>query len=178
MKYVMTFENYQSYSDYKGNGTGPAEIKRDAILTLKRLLPSFDEKWIDNIEDQSNDKGIKFQFKIGKDIIHMYKVTRWLGQWELYLNRKKINAPDLQNYLENNHLSSLDRFLKYAASYDYNSQYIDDGGQYKRVESNNKYILNLFDELKPNDKKKAIKTLKKNKNTDNKTIDMIFGNRV
>jgi hypothetical protein len=176
----MTFESYQSYSDYeKGKSkTGPNEMKKDATLTLKRLLPTFDEKWIDNVEDQSTDKGIKFQFKIGKDTVHMYKVTRWLGQWELYLNRKKISAPDLQDYLENNNLSSLDRFLKYAPSYDYNSQYIDDGGQYKKAESNNKYILNLFDELKPNDKKKAIKALKRNKGIDSKTIDSLFGNRV
>lgn len=86
MKYVKTFEAYQTYTDYnkKRSAWGtPEDLKEDAILTLKRSLPTFDEKWIDKVEDQSDDtKGIKFEFKIGKDLVHMYKVNTWRGQWE------------------------------------------------------------------------------------------------
>lgn len=180
MKYIMTFESYQSYSDYeKGKSkTGPAEMKKDATLTLKRLLPTFDEKWIDSVEDQSTDKGIKFEFKIGKDTVHMFKVGRWLGQWELYLNRKKSTESDIRTQLENSNMSALDKFLKYAPGYDYYSQYIDDGGQYRRAESNNQSVINMFNDLSSSDKKKALKALKKNGGASIEDIDRVFGSKL
>lgn len=180
MKYVMTFEKYQSYADYeKGKSkSGPNEMKHDATLTLKRLLPTFDEKWIDSVEDQSTDKGIKFEFKIGKDTVHMFKVGRWLGKWEFYLNRKKSTERDIRTQLENNNMSALDKFLKYAAGYDYYVQYIDDGRQYKQAKANNEFILNLFDSLSSSDKKKALNSLKKTDKNNSGDIDRVFGNRV
>ena len=148
MKYVKTFEAYQTYADYqKGRMTWgtPDDLKADAILALKRLLPSFDEKWINDIEDQSDEnKGIKFQFKVGKDLIHMYKVNSWRGQWEYYLNKKKSNSDQVRDYLEKEHLSALDAFLKHAGSFDYYVEYIDNGGQYQAAQANNSAILKMW----------------------------------
>ena len=180
MKYIMTFESYQSYSDYeKGKSkTGPAEMESDATATLKKLLPTFDEKWIDSIEDQSTDKGIKFQFKIGKDTVHMFKVGRWLGQWEFYLNRKKSDKAKIRTHLEDNNMSALDKFIKYATGYDYHVAYIDDGRAYKNAKANNSYIRDLFDGLSNSDKKKAVKLLKRAKNQSAENVDSVFGKRI
>lgn len=171
MKYVMTFEKYQTYSDYKsGRGMwgSPEDLKADAILALKRVLPTFDEKWIDSVEDQSvEDKGIKFEFKVGNDIIHMLKVGNWRGQWEFYLNKKKMDSNEIQDALEKKHMSELDQFMKYAGSYDFYADYIDNGRQYNDALASNAEIKRMFDKLGSSDKKKAVKELlKKFKNDD------------
>ena len=176
MKYIQTFEAYQKYKDYKNSnnfGT-PADLKKDAIITLKHVLPTFDDKWIDKVTDMSNENGIKFEFKVDKDTIHMYKLGSFVGQWEFYLNKRKTKGADIKDYLENKYLKDLDKFLQYAPSYDYNVAYIDDGRQYKKAQANNQFILNLFDNLSNSDKKKAIKQLKKSK----KEIFTIFKNRI
>lgn len=163
MKYIKTFEAYQSYTDYQNPektwGT-PQDLKEDAILALKRLLPTFDEKWINKVTDQSTDQGIKFEFKIGRDTVHMYKVGNFRGQWEFYLNKKKTDSTKLKDYLESKYLKDLDKFLKYAPSYDHTAAYIDDGGSYKKSTNTNKFILNLFDNLSSGDQKKALRKVK------------------
>jgi hypothetical protein len=176
MKYVKTFEAYQTYSDYqkKGKTWGtPEDLKDDAILTLKRALPTFDEKWIDKVEDQSDDtKGIKFEFKIGKDLVHMYKVNNWRGQWEFYLNKKKSDASQIKDYLEKAHMSKLDVFLKYAAGFDYYTEYIDNGSQYQAAQANNAAILKMWAELSTSERNKAKKELYKK--GDREKVDLYF----
>ena len=142
-------ENYQSYQDYIDQGSkwgSPEELEEDAIITLKRLLPSNDKSWIKKITDESTDKGIKLVIKLkGGEEIHMYKTTNWRGQWEFYLNRKKIDTYELQKTLDSIYLSDLDKFLKYAFSYDFNAHYIDDGRQYQRAQKNNELIKSNFE---------------------------------
>jgi len=180
MKYLMTFESYQKYSDYNPAKWGtPADLKEDAIISVKRILPTFDDKWIDKIEDQSvEDKGIKFEITVGKDKIQMIKTNSFRFQWEYYLNGKKKNSNKINEYLETKYLSDIDKFLKYAKGYDYTAAYIDDGASYKKAQDSNQFILNLFDSLKPNDKKKALKTLLKSDKSNSKNINNIFGNRI
>lgn len=178
MQHIMTFESYQRYIDYQGGKWGsPKDLEEDAILTLKRLLPTPDEKWIDRITDQSTNKGIKFEFKIGKDTIHMFKLGNWRGEWEFYLNGKKTTGVKLTDYLETNHLDNVERFLKRAKGYDYNVIYIDSGKQYNDAQRLNTSILNLFDSLTATNKKKAIKTLKRDIPTKKKEIEQVFGSR-
>ena len=165
MKYVMTFEKYQTYDDYKKKRSlwgSPEELKADAILTLKRLLPTFDEKWINSIEDVSvEDKGIKFEVKVGKNLIHMFKVGGWRGQWEFYLNKKKITSSELETTLEKDNMSDLDRFMKKFGSFDFYADMIDNSGQWRDAKFNNSAVKKLFDELSASDKKKAIKLMYK-----------------
>ena len=176
MKYVMTFENYQTYNDYQRGSSKwgtPEELKQDATITLKRSLPTFDEKWIDSVEDQSDDKkGIKFEFKIGVDVVHMFKIGNWRGQWEFYLNKKKISDRDLKKSLEEKHLSKIDAFLKYAYGYDFYTDYIDDGSQYNAANANNRSIEDMFKSLSGSDKKKATKELYKK--FDKTNVDRVF----
>lgn len=170
MKYIMTFENYQTYSMYKNTRDIDdlrKSLKEDAIISIKRLLPTFDEKWIDSIEDVSvENKGIKFEIKVGKDLIHMYKIGKFIQDWEYYLNKKKITKYQLQKELEKRHLTDLEVFLKYAPNYDFFSSYINDGGAYKKITTSNNKILKMFKDLNKSDKKKAIRFLNKefNKN--------------
>jgi hypothetical protein len=140
----------------------PEELKDDAIISLKRMLPTFDEKWIDSVEDQSDDKkGIKFEFKVGKDLVHMFKVGGNRGYWEYYLNKKKTGERKLQDHFDKTLMSPIDAFMKYASSYDFYSDYIDDGGQYQRAVANNKVVKDMFDKLSKSDQKEAIKILNK-----------------
>lgn len=180
MKYLMTFESYQKYSDYNPAKWGtPADLKEDAIISVKHLLPTFDDKWIDSIKDQSvENKGIKFEIKVGRDKIQMVKTNSFRGQWEYYLNGKKKDSNEINEYLESKYLSDIDKFVKYAKGYDYSAAYIDDGSAYKKTKGDNQFILNLFDSLKPNDKKKALKALLKSDKSNSKNINNIFGNRI
>lgn len=91
----------------------------------------------------------------------MFKVGNWRGQWEFYLNKKKISSNDLESKLEKENMSELDLFLKYAKSYDFYHQYIDDGGQYRAADQNNSSIIDRFKNLSSSDKKKANKELVK-----------------
>jgi len=165
MKYIMTFEKYQTYSDYKQGGMrwgSPEDLKDDAILTLKRLLPTFDEKWIDSVEDMSDDKkGIKFEIKVGKDIIHMFKTGNYRGSWEYYLNKKKSSESKVQDHLEAANMSQVEKFLKHVAGYDFWADYIDNGGQRNDAVSNNKSIEDIFNSLSKSDKKEAVKGMQK-----------------
>ena len=165
MKYILTLEKYQTYKDYEGGKWGsPEEMREDAKLTVKHTLPSWTDDWIESIEDQSvDDKGIKFEFKIGKDTVHALKNGKMRGEWELYLNRKKITNNKLRDYFDNTLMSPVERFLKYAGSYDFNAAYIDDGRQYKNAIANNAAIEKEFNELSSSDKKTAVKVMiKKN----------------
>lgn len=176
MKYIKTFEAYQTYGDYQKSrskfGT-PEELKADAILTVKRYLPTSDEKWIEQIEDQSvEDKGIKFELKIGRDTIHMYKVGTWRGQWEFYLNKKKMDPYDMRTELEGKHLSKLDAFIKYAMSFDFYADYIDNGRQYQAAQANNDAVLKMYKELSSSDQAKAKKELYKK--FDKQRVDLYF----
>lgn len=176
MKYIMTFENYQTYSDYemgRSKWGSPEELKDDAIISLKKMLPTSDEKWIDEVEDLSNEKkGIKFQVKIGKDLVHMFKVGSARGYWEYYLNKKKTDERKLQDHFDKTLMSPLDAFMKYARGYDFYAGYIDDGGQYQRAIANNKAITDMFNNLSSSDKKKAVKML--NKEFDKDDVEKIF----
>lgn len=176
MKYLMTFEKYQTYSDYekqRSKWASPEELKKDATASIKKLLPTFDEKWIDSTEEQSDDeKGIKFEFKIGKDLVHMFKVDRWRGQWEYYLNKKKSDEYKIQKHFDETLMSPLESFLKYATGYDFYAAYIDDGRQYQNATANNKRIEDRFSKLSKSDQKKAVKELYKKFNKDD--VDSVF----
>jgi hypothetical protein len=151
----------------------PEDMRKDAILTMKRYLPTPDEKWIDSIEDQSvDDKGIKFELKIGRDTIHMYKVGKWSMQWEFYFNKKKIDPYDIRTELEGKHLSKLDAFIKYGMGFDFYADYIDNGRQYQAAQANNDAVLKMYKELSPADQAKAKKELYKK--FDKQRVDLYF----
>jgi len=164
MKTVMTFEKYTTYTELgKGKWGTPEEMLEDAKSVVLRVLPTREEKWIKDIEDQSTDKGIKFQVTLSNgDVIHMYMVSKWrmnVDSWEFYFNKKKTNTSDLTKTLEDKYMSDLEKFLKYAFSYDFYAQYIDDGRQYQNATSNNSRIESNFKALSSKDKKLAIKAL-------------------
>jgi hypothetical protein len=156
----MTFESYQKYSDYKGSRVTPDSIKQDAVSFLRKIIPVEKEEWIDSLEDQSvENKGIKFQVKVNDDIIHIYKIGSFLGQWESYLNKKKTPGHKIYSTLEDSTFTALDKFLRWAKTYDFNAAYIESLRQLKVVQSNNQMILDLFNKLDTSDKKRAIQTM-------------------
>lgn len=169
MKHVMTFENYRLKSN---TNVSDEDLVKALRVVVGRMLPDTNfDNWVKSIEDQSvEDKGIKFELKIGKDIVHAFlKNGRSIylnSDWEFYLNKKKIATYDLRNHLESTLMSGLEIFLKYAFSFDFYAGYIDDPTQHRRAEANNSAIKDMFNKLSTSDKKKAVKELSKrfNKN--------------
>ena len=160
-KIVMTFEAYQTYSDYKGKGITPSseDLLKDVTVSVKHLLPTFDEKWIKSVEEQSDEKkGIKFQITLSNgDLIHAFKIGRYWGQWEWYLNKKKKNDREIREYLTSKLLSPYDRWELNFNGFDQYYMYADDNRAYNSGAAHEKTIMKLYSELSSSDKKKAYK---------------------
>lgn len=174
MKYILTLEKYQSYKDYESGrskwGT-PSDIEEDVRITVINMLKGdISDRLIDvEFEDQSTDKGIKWQITLkgkGADLIHAYKIGNWRGAYEWYLNKKKSTRDDILRYLKDKYMSQLEIFLSAARGYDYYAQYIDDGGQYRNAVARNQSIQDLFNKLSNSDKRAAVKELEKLKGKD------------
>ena len=184
MKYILTLENYYTYKDFeKGRWGTPSEIEEDLRMTIINLLTYAGiSDNLDDVEykDESTDKGIKWKITIkhseGQDILHAYKKTNWRGQYELYLNKKKSTAYDIQQTFLKKFVSPLDQFLASAESYDFYAAYIDDGRQWKSTTQNNDNIVASFNLLSSGDKRKAKKEILKKFNSKElkPTIDQIF----
>ena len=180
MKYILTLEKYQSYSDFKRSWGSPVEMREDVDFCLGRLLPK--EDMIKSIEDQSKDKGIKFYVELESgDYIHMYKTSPYRMQpegWEYYFNKKKIKYQELKQKLEDDFMSKRESFLKYVKSYDFYYQYIDDGRQWKAAKRNNEVIVDMYKNLSNNEKGQAKKEILKHfKSKELKPqVDQVFPN--
>lgn len=161
-KIVMTFEAYQTYSDYEKGGksiTSPKDMLQGVTISVKHLTPSFDDKWIESIEDQSDEKkGIKFEIKlINGDVIHAFKVGRVFNQWEWYLNKKKKSDREIKSYLSNALLTPYERWESNFNSFDKTYMYSDDSRAYKSGAAHEKEIIALYANLSNSDKKTAYK---------------------
>lgn len=158
----MTFEAYKTYNDYVKNGKSlatPETMLRDVTISVKHLTPTFDEKWIKEIQDQSDEKkGIKFEIKlINGDIIHAFKIGNYYNEWEWYLNKKKKSAKDIKEHLSSTLLSAYDRWEMNFNSFDSYYMYSDDHRAWKSGVEHEKQIIKLYSDLSTNDKKKAYK---------------------
>ena len=162
-KYVMAFEKYQKYSDYKNRDDAEGFVEDDL---RQQIINLFTYAGIsDNLKDviytdQSSDKGIKWQIEVvgkGKDLIHAYKVGPYLSHWEFYLNKKKSSKYDIQQYFLNKYVSDLDRYIAAVNSFDSTHQYSDDSRAYKRGQNQAQNLRDLYSRLSSSDKKKAHK---------------------
>jgi hypothetical protein len=188
MKRIKLYEEYIKYSDYQDprykrlSAFGDKDrMMSDARNFLFRdVLPSPD--MLKDIKDVSvEDAGIKFEVKLTNgDVIHLYRLHMTNSIWEVYYNKKKVSGGNPQSTaqfraeLENKFMSPVERFLKYAPSFDYEVDYIDDGKQWRRAKDNNSRILQMFQDLSNSDKKKAIAELKKIAKHDHIKIDHTF----
>jgi hypothetical protein len=173
-KIIMTFEAYQTYSDYSKVGKGvktpsPEELLKDVTVSVKHILPTFEEKWIKSIEEQSDEKkGIKFEIKLSSgDVIHAFKISRWWGQWEWYLNKKKKSKEDIETELFNKLLTPFDRWKNNFNAFDRYYMYSDDRRSYNSGRDHEKQINSLYDALSNSDKKKAYKYYTESGKVDN-----------
>ena len=73
MKYILTLEKYQAYSDFKRNWGSPVEMREDAEFCLGRLLPK--EDMIKSIDDQSTEKNL-IPLSVDLSLIHISEPTR------------------------------------------------------------------------------------------------------
>jgi len=176
-KYVDSFKvfeaKYHTFADYanKGDKWGtPEELEKDALITAKHIIPGdWDkvEKDIKSIENQSDDnKGIKFEFKLKSgDILHLFKVGRFRGSWEIYVNKKKMKDK-YDAYAELlKKLPKLEAYLISMKGFDSTYMYADDGRAYRSGSAHEKALRQLYSSLSPGDKKKAHKAFKDRHNT-------------
>lgn len=159
-KIIMTFEAYQTYSDYgKTSIQMPIELEKDVTLRVKHLMPSWDDKWISSINDLSDEKkGIKFEIKTSTgDILHAFKIGRFLGSWEWYLNKKKKSENEIKQYFMETAISPLERWTLNFKGFDSTYPYSDSAKVYKAGYNQEKEIMSLYNSLTSADKRKAYK---------------------
>jgi len=150
MRHIKLFENWAA----------PEKIKQDAVITAKRLLPTFDDRWISDVIDQSSEKGTKIKIElISGDFIHAFKSGKWVGSWDFYLNKKKKTEREITDYLETKLMKPLDMFYTYLKGYNLYTEYIDDGNERKAANANNKLIHDKFNKLSDSDKEIALRNM-------------------
>ena len=150
-------KNYQKYNDYKNRAFTPEKMQFDAVLFVKKLMPTFCDSWINQVEEQSDElKGIKFEFIVKSETIQVIKLGGFLGDWDLFLNKKRISKTDLTNFLEKKYMTPLEIFCKYAMAYNFYLNMVECKTQYNEVKARNKNIENIFIGLNNQDKAKAI----------------------
>lgn len=159
-KIIMTFEAYQTYNDYgKTAEQMPMELEKDLNLKVKHLMPTFDNKWISSVDDVSDDKkGIKFEIKTSTgDTLHAFKIGRFLGNWEWYLNKKKKSENEIKTYFMETAISPLERWTLNFKGFDSTYHFADDSRSYNSGLAHEKQITSLYDSLTSSDKRKAYK---------------------
>jgi hypothetical protein len=150
-------KNYQTYNDYKNRAFTPEKMQSDANLFVKKLMPTFCNSWIDQVEEQSDElKGIKFEFIVKSETIQVIKLGGFLGDWDLFLNKKRISKTDLTNFLEKKYMTGLEIFCKYVMGYNFHLNMLEYNGDYVKVSEKNKNIESIFAGLNDQDKAKAI----------------------
>jgi hypothetical protein len=150
-------KNYQKYSDYKNRAFTPEKMQSDANLFVKKLMPTFCNSWINQVEEQSDElKGIKFEFIVKSETIQVIKLGGFLGDWDLFLNKKRISKTDLTNFLEKKYMTGLEIFCKYVMGYNFHLNMLEYSGDYVKVSEKNKNIESIFAGLNDQDKAKAI----------------------
>ena len=150
-------KNYQTYNDYKNRAFTPEKMQSDANLFVKKLMPTFCNSWINQVEEQSDElKGIKFEFIVKSETIQVIKLGGFLGDWDLFLNKKRISKTDLTNFLEKKYMTGLEIFCKYVMGYNFHLNMLEYNGDYVKVSEKNKNIESIFACLNDQDKAKAI----------------------
>jgi hypothetical protein len=150
-------KNYQKYNDYKNRAFTPEKMQSDANLFVKKLMPTFCNSWINQVEEQSDElKGIKFEFIVKSETIQVIKLGGFLGDWDLFLNKKRISKTDLTNFLEKKYMTGLEIFCKYVMGYNFHLNMLEYNGDYVKVSEKNKNIESIFAGLNDQDKAKAI----------------------
>jgi hypothetical protein len=150
-------KNYQTYNDYKNRAFTPEKMQSDATLFVKKLMPTFCNSWINQVEEQSDElKGIKFEFIVKSETIQVIKLGGFLGDWDLFLNKKRISKTDLTNFLEKKYMTELEIFCKYVMGYNFHLNMLEYNGDYVKVSEKNKNIESIFAGLNDQDKAKAI----------------------
>jgi 8-oxo-dGTP pyrophosphatase MutT (NUDIX family) len=150
-------EKYYTYADFEKSKWGdPEEMKSDAEVTLRNMMPR-DAFKIKSVTDQSGDKGIKFEFKLSTgDTVHAYKNSNWRGEYEWFVNKKKMDKRDIQNNFFDK-LDSLDKYLRQLKGHDWYYQYADDNRAFKSGQASSTNLANAYSDLSSGDKKKAYK---------------------
>lgn len=166
-KFVDTFKifesKYQTYQDYsqsKMKWGSPEELKQDALLQARQIIPADWEETtslIKSIVDQSSDtKGIKFEISLASgDTLHLYKTGPTRGDWEIYVNRKATRSAAQAKAELMKAMSPLDRYLYAVKSYDYTHAYSDSGRVYDQGVKQAAELRSLYAALSSQDKKQA-----------------------
>lgn len=167
MKHFRTFEAYVAYSDYEKKRSkwgSPADIQEDLERKIMNLLEYGGVKdHLEDVEfeDQSSDKGIKWEITViggaGVDVIHAYKKSTYRGEYELYLNKKKSSDYEIQQYFLDKYISALDKYIASMQSYDTRHQYADDSRAYNKGTSHADRLKKMYDALSNRDKQEAAK---------------------
>lgn len=154
------YESYLKMSDL--TWATSEDLMNDAKIALKHLLPVWDDKFITEIVDESNDNGIKLRVTLSNgDTIHMYRTGKFrtTDAWDFFLNKKRISVQELKAHLKNL-VSGVELFVNAAKGYDFNADKIDDGPTHQKALANNDAIMKMYAALSDDEKIKAQADLK------------------
>jgi hypothetical protein len=166
-KFVDTFRvfesRYQTYQDYSQGRMkwgSPEELKQDALLKARQIIPASWEETLSQVKsavDQSSDtKGIKIEISLASgDTLHLYKTEPMRGDWEVYLNRKAMRSDDQAKAALMKGMSPLNRYLYAIAGYDHTHAYSDSGRVYDQGVKQAAELRSLYSGLSAQDKKRA-----------------------
>lgn len=152
-------KNYIKKSDINFGEHTITDVKHGVMHALPYNW-SDAESQISSIEDKSlDDKGIKIEVKLKSgDTIHAYKIGKYAGDWEYYLNGKKAGRRGTRDELTSilyNTISNLDKYILGIKSHDFNYNYSDDHRKWKSSSNSEGSLIEIYSKLSNSDKKKA-----------------------
>lgn len=160
---MKTFEAYVSYDKLKNWGVHPPSEVEDELRT--QLVHLFLYAGISNhindmnYTDQSTDKGIKWQIEVigpgRKDLIHAYKVDKWRGQYEWYLNKKKSSKADIQKFFLDQYVSKTEQYYHLLKNFDIDKKSHAHFKSQDEYKAQAQKLADLYDSMSTKEKKVA-----------------------
>lgn len=162
-KYVMTYEKYVSYDKLKNWGVHPPSVVEDELRTqlINLFLYAGISNYLNDVNytDQSSDKGIKWEMEVvgpgNKDLIHAYKVDKWRGQYEWYLNKKKSSKAEIQQYFLNKYVPKTDQYKEMLNSFNPDKKSHKHFKSQDEYKASSKRLMDLYDSMSSREKKVA-----------------------
>lgn len=159
-KHVMTYEKYVAYDKIKWGSESDIEDEiRMQMIHLFQYAAISNYLNDLNYEDQSSDKGIKWQIEVVgpgyKDLIHVYKDGTLRGQYEWYLNKKKSSKAEIQQYFLNKYVPKTDQYKAMLKTFDPSKKSHRHFKSQDEYKASSKQLMDLYDSMSSKEQRVA-----------------------